>query len=53
MRREPERIAIERPEDALRRNVIPVLAIAGDKLPAAQVTERKVLDVSEIALTQQ
>jgi len=33
--------------------VISVLAVAGDKLAAAQITERKVLNASEITLTQQ
>jgi hypothetical protein len=51
--REPERFAIAGREDTLRRNVIPVLAFAGNKLSAAQVTERKVLDAPEIALVQQ
>jgi len=53
VRREPERFAIEGGEDAFWRDVIPVLAIAGNKLAAAQVTERKVLDAPEIALAQQ
>jgi hypothetical protein len=53
VRRKPERVAVEWREDALRRDVIPILAVADDKLSAAEVTERKVLDAPKVALTQQ
>lgn len=53
MRRQPDRLAIEGREDALGRDVIPVLAVAGNKRPAAKITERKILDALEIALMQQ
>ncbi len=52
MRRQPQRLAVERCEDALGRNVIPVLAVAGHQIVAAQVAERQVLDAPIIALTQ-
>jgi hypothetical protein len=53
VRREPKWLAVRRSEDALGRDVISVLAVASDKVAAAQVAKRKVLDAPEIALTQQ
>jgi hypothetical protein len=39
VRRKPKRLAIDRSEDAFRRNVIAVLAVTGDKIPATEIAK--------------
>jgi hypothetical protein len=48
MCREPKRLAVGASKDVPRRDMIPILAIASNKVSAAQVAERKVLDAAEI-----
>jgi hypothetical protein len=53
VRRQQQRFPIRRHEDAFRRDMIPILAVAVDKIAAAQIAEGKRSDRAEILLTKQ